>query len=95
VIVQEEVNKMAYQNLEKGKKRDLPQESEASQRTETPAEAQGFNNTPWTADEQKLLEQVRGFEGQSQQQRCSATTTRNNESSWNNRFYIQYSRTEE
>jgi hypothetical protein len=55
---QEEVNKMAYQNLEKTKKRDLPQESEASERTETPAEALGFNNTPWTAEEQKLLEQV-------------------------------------
>ena len=49
---------MAYQNLEKTKKRDLPQESEASERTETPAEALGFNNTPWTAEEQKLLEQV-------------------------------------
>ena len=33
-------------------------ESEASQRTETAAEAQGLNVTPWTPDEQKLLEQA-------------------------------------
>ena len=33
-------------------------ESEASQRTETPAEMMGINNAPWSPDEQKLLEQV-------------------------------------
>ena len=49
---------MAYQNLEKGKKREVVVESEASQRTETPAEAMGFNPTPWTPEEQKLLEQA-------------------------------------
>jgi hypothetical protein len=49
---------MAYQNLEKGKKREIQVESEASERTETPAEALGFNPAPWTAEEQKLLEQV-------------------------------------
>ena len=49
---------MAYQNLEKGKKREIVVESEASERTESPAEALGFNTTPWTAEEQKLLEQV-------------------------------------
>ena len=31
---------------------------EASIRTETAAEAQGLNVTPWTAEEQKLLEQA-------------------------------------
>ena len=33
-------------------------ESEASERTETAAEAQGLNVTPWSDDEQKLLEQA-------------------------------------
>ena len=33
-------------------------DSEASKRTETAAEAQCLNVTPWTADEQKLLEQA-------------------------------------
>ena len=33
-------------------------DSEASKRTETAAEAQGLNVNPWTADEQKLLEQA-------------------------------------
>jgi len=56
--LKEEVNKMAYENLEKQKKRDLQNESEASVRTETPAEAMGFNNAPWTPEEQKLLEQA-------------------------------------
>merc|ERR1711973_576297 len=56
--LKDEVNKMAYQNLQKGQKRDVVVESEASQRTETPAEALGFNPAPWTSDEQKLLEQA-------------------------------------
>ena len=33
-------------------------ETEASKRTETAAEMQGLNVTPWTEDEQKLLEQA-------------------------------------
>jgi len=56
--LKDEVNKMAYQNLQKGQKREVVVESEASQRTETAAEALGFNNSPWTSDEQKLLEQA-------------------------------------
>ena len=33
-------------------------EQEASQRLDTPAEQMGVNNTPWSSDEQKLLEQA-------------------------------------
>ena len=33
-------------------------DAEASKRTETAAEAQGLNVAPWSADEQKLLEQA-------------------------------------
>jgi len=55
-----EANQKAYENLEKQqKKRDVKvDDAEASKRTETAAEAQGLNVTPWTADEQKLLEQA-------------------------------------
>ena len=49
---------MAYENLQKAQKRDVNVESAASVRTETPAEALGYNSTPWTSEEQKLLEQV-------------------------------------
>merc|ERR1712096_514115 len=56
--MKEEVNKMAYENLEKGKKRDVVVESPASQRTETAAEALGLNTAPWQPEEQKLLEQA-------------------------------------
>jgi len=57
--LKEEANKKAYENLEKQKKRDVKvDDNEASKRTETAAEAQGLNVTPWTADEQKLLEQA-------------------------------------
>merc|ERR1712244_130571 len=48
--LKEEVNKLAYENLQKGQKK------EASQRLETPAEMMG--NVLWSADEQKLLEQA-------------------------------------
>lgn len=34
------------------------EESKGTERTETPADQQGLNPTPWTPDEQKLLEQV-------------------------------------
>jgi len=58
----EEVNKMAYENSQKGlKKENLERsalESEASERTETPAELAGINPTAWNPDEQKLLEQA-------------------------------------
>lgn len=56
--MKEETNKRAYENLEKQKKRDVKVETEASKRTETAAEMQGLNVTPWTEDEQKLLEQA-------------------------------------
>lgn len=57
--LKEEVNKKAYENLEKQKKREVKvDDAEASTRMETAAEAQGLNVTPWTAEEQKLLEQA-------------------------------------
>ena len=57
--LKDEVNKKAYENLEKQKKREVKvDDSEASTRTETAAEAQGLNVTPWSNEEQKLLEQA-------------------------------------
>lgn len=57
--LKDEVNKKAYENLEKQKKRDIKVDDvEASTRTETAAEAQGINVSPWTSEEQKLLEQA-------------------------------------
>jgi len=56
--MKEEVNKMAFEKLQQSQKRDVKVESGLSQRTETPAEAMGINNEPWSADEQKLLEQA-------------------------------------
>ena len=57
--LKDEVNKKAYENLEKQKKREIKvDDAEASTRTESAAEAQGLNVTPWTNDEQKLLEQA-------------------------------------
>jgi len=60
--LKEEVNKMAYENLQKGQNKKVleiaAKESEASQRTETAAEMMGINNSPWNPDEQKLLEQA-------------------------------------
>lgn len=60
--LKEEVNKMAYENLQKGQKKDAldrcKEESKASQRLDTPAELAGVNNTAWSPDEQKLLEQA-------------------------------------
>jgi len=60
--LKEEVNKMAYENLQKGQNKKVleiaAKESEASQRTETSAEMMGINNSPWNPDEQKLLEQA-------------------------------------
>merc|ERR1712098_324189 len=60
--LKEEVNKMAYENLQKGQNKKVleiaAKESEASQRTETAAEMMGINNAPWNPEEQKLLEQA-------------------------------------
>jgi DnaJ family protein C protein 2 len=57
--LKEEVNKKAYENLEKQKKRDVKvDDAEASTRLETAAEVQGLNVTPWSSEEQKLLEQA-------------------------------------
>lgn len=60
--LKEEVNKMAYENLQKGQKKDAldrcKEESKASQRLDSPAEMAGVNNSPWSPDEQKLLEQA-------------------------------------
>jgi len=60
--LKEEVNKMAYENLQKGQNKKVleiaAKESEASQRTETSSEMMGINNSPWNPDEQKLLEQA-------------------------------------
>ena len=57
--LKDEVNKKAYENLEKQKKREVKvDDSEASTRTETAAEAQGLNVSPWSNEEQKLLEQA-------------------------------------
>jgi len=60
--LKEEVNKMAYENLQKGQKKEnlerTKAESEESKRTDTPAEQAGLNNTAWAPEEQKLLEQA-------------------------------------
>lgn len=57
--LKDEVNKKAYENLEKQKKPPKKvDEAEASTRTETAAEVQGLNLAPWTNEEQKLLEQA-------------------------------------
>lgn len=57
--LKDEVNKNAYENLEKQKKREVKvDDAEASTRLESAAEAQGLNVTPWTAEEQKMLEQA-------------------------------------
>merc|ERR1719461_1742073 len=60
--LKEEVNKLAYENLQKGQKKEViergTKESECSQRLDTPAQQMGINNTPWSPDEQKLLEQA-------------------------------------
>lgn len=60
--LKDEVNKLAYENLQKGQNKKVlevaAKESEASLRTETPAEMMGLNNSPWSPEEQKLLEQA-------------------------------------
>jgi len=60
--LKEEVNKLAYENLQKGQKKEVLErvnkESECSKRLDTPADLLGINNSPWAAEEQKLLEQA-------------------------------------
>jgi len=56
--LKDEVNKMAYENSQKGQKGVVEAEHVASIRTETPAEAMGFSTEPWSPEEQKLLEQA-------------------------------------
>merc|ERR1712029_1101293 len=58
----EDVNKMAYENMQKGVKKEVlercAEESKGTERTDNVAEQAGLNPTPWTPDEQKLLEQA-------------------------------------
>merc|ERR1712059_23587 len=62
--LKDEVNKLAYENLQKGVKKEVLErasaESVASQRHagESPAEQAGNNNSAWVPEEQKLLEQA-------------------------------------
>jgi len=58
--LKEEVNKLAYENLEKGKKKDRsdPTESTESKRYDSAAVVQDINTAPWSPEEQKLLEQA-------------------------------------
>merc|ERR1712032_795685 len=57
-----EVNKLAYENLQKGQKKEVlercAEESKGTERTDNVAELAGLNATAWTPDEQKLLEQA-------------------------------------
>jgi len=57
-----EVNKLAYENSQKGQKQEVldrvNKESEGSKRLDTPADMMGINTSPWAAEEQKLLEQA-------------------------------------
>jgi len=58
--LKDEVNKKAYENLEKQKKRDVKVDADGgpSQRHDSAAEVQGLNVAPWTPEEQQLLEQA-------------------------------------
>ncbi|CAB4060281.1 DNAJC2 [Lepeophtheirus salmonis] len=58
--LKEEVNKKAYENLEKQKKqRDVKVDDyEASTRMDSAAEVQGINVNPWSQEEQALFEQA-------------------------------------
>eukprot|EP00096_Caligus_rogercresseyi_P009601 TRINITY_DN3281_c0_g1_i1.p1 TRINITY_DN3281_c0_g1~~TRINITY_DN3281_c0_g1_i1.p1 ORF type:complete len:622 (-),score=203.88 TRINITY_DN3281_c0_g1_i1:163-2028(-) len=57
--LKEEVNKKAYENLEKQKKREVKvDDKEASTRMDTPADVQGINVNPWSQEEQALFEQA-------------------------------------
>ncbi|XP_046457191.1 dnaJ homolog subfamily C member 2-like [Daphnia pulex] len=58
--LKEAANKAAYNKFEKESKAGpaASEESIPSERYETPAEQLGINLTPWTADEQRLLEQA-------------------------------------
>merc|ERR1712055_84200 len=58
----DDVNKMAYENMQKGVKKEVlercAEESKGTERTDNVAELAGLNATAWTPDEQKLLEQA-------------------------------------
>ncbi|XP_064488110.1 dnaJ homolog subfamily C member 2-like [Ornithodoros turicata] len=59
--LKEEANKKAYEQLEKTVKKGevaFKDESTPSERFDTPADLQGLNPSPWTAEEQRLLEQA-------------------------------------
>lgn len=51
-------NKAAFNKFEKDQKVQKSDEAAPSERYETPAEQMGINLSPWTSDEQKLLEQA-------------------------------------
>jgi len=56
--MKEAVNKAAFNKFEKDQKGSKAEEAQPSERYETPAELMGINVTPWTSDEQRLLEQA-------------------------------------
>jgi len=56
--LKEEVNKMAYENMEKVQKRDTTVKEEATDRTDDAASQAGLNATSWSPEEQKTLEQA-------------------------------------
>lgn len=57
--LKEEVNKHAYNKFEKTQKLvEVKDDPAISERFESPAEQQGVNLSPWTADEQRRLEQA-------------------------------------
>jgi len=56
--MKEAANKAAFNKFEKDQKVQKSEEAAPSERYETPAELLGMNLSPWTSDEQKLLEQA-------------------------------------
>jgi len=58
--LKEEVNKNAYENLEKQKKTGMKVDDvgNGTERFDSASEVQGVNVEPWSGDEQKLLEQA-------------------------------------
>jgi DnaJ family protein C protein 2 len=56
----DEVNKNAYENLEKQKKTGMKVDDvgNGTERFDSASEVQGVNVTTWSAEEQKLLEQA-------------------------------------
>lgn len=59
--LKDDANTRAYENLEKQKKKGVDSkvdDAEGTTRFDSAAEVQGVNATPWSAEEQKLLEQA-------------------------------------